>query len=111
MGLWYLSGFALYQKGTNPEEEKVKGRRYLLPAEEERIKKAQRSGRLALAPIVAGTCAGLIVIYFLLDILVETRNEQFKRKVKEIAGAVKDKNTEAIVQHLSATFQSGPLKR
>ncbi len=51
-----------------------------------------------------GVLAGLAGVYFLLDRLVETPNEQIGRKLNEMAAAVKARNPDAVMRHIAADF-------
>jgi len=54
--------------------------------------------------IAVGVLAALAGLYFLLDRLVETPNEQIERKLNEMAGAVKARNPDGVVRHIAADF-------
>jgi hypothetical protein len=61
--------------------------------------------RLAVLPIVLAVLALLVGVYFLLDRLVETRREEIKRKLKEMAAAVRTRDLDRIFSHISEQFQ------
>lgn len=54
--------------------------------------------------ILVGSLAVLAGVYFLLDRVVETRDEQIARKLGEMAGAVKAGDVNRIFEHLSDRF-------
>jgi hypothetical protein len=58
-----------------------------------------------------GVVALLLGVYFLLDRIVETRNEQIGRKLQAMAVAVKKRDADAIFQHFSPEFRLGPFDK
>jgi ketosteroid isomerase-like protein len=54
---------------------------------------------LACVPVL------LIGVYFLLDLLVETRREQIGRKLKEMSAAVQARDVDRIFRHISEDFR------
>jgi hypothetical protein len=56
--------------------------------------------------VAGGIVAALISVYFLLDRLVETGREQARRKLHEIAEAVKARDADRILGHVSERFSS-----
>jgi hypothetical protein len=61
-----------------------------------------RNHRLLYA---AGVVCIVMVLYFILDMLVETEQEQIKRKLAEIANGLNKPDTTAVSQHLSQQFK------
>lgn len=55
--------------------------------------------------------AGLALLYLLLDVAIETRHESIRRKLHEMAAAVKTRDTAAIIRHLSPAFRWGAANR
>jgi hypothetical protein len=92
-GMWSRNGFVLFQ-------------------EKKRTKSSPKPDRrLALPPIVLVVVALLIGVYFLLDRLVETRREEIKRKVREMAAAVRTRNVDRIFSHISEQFHLQNMNR
>jgi hypothetical protein len=58
-----------------------------------------------------GAAAALMLVYFLLDRLVETDREQIQRKIEVMAGAVRRQDVGAIFAHVSEDFRHGGLSR
>ncbi len=65
---------------------------------------AWQQTRKRLWLIGVGAVAVLAGLYFLLDRTVETDREQVERKVREMAAAVRTRNTDAIFTHISDRF-------
>jgi hypothetical protein len=58
-----------------------------------------------------GVVVFLIVLYFILDLLVETEPEQIKRKLAEMAKGMNKPDTAAVSQHLSQQFKFRQLDK
>jgi ketosteroid isomerase-like protein len=58
-----------------------------------------------------GVAAALMLVYFLLDRLVETDREQIQRKIEVMAGAVRRQDVGAIIAHISEDFRVGGVNR
>ena len=93
LALWARDGFVFF-KSIPPRKGEKAARR-----------------RPAVLPLLVLLVAVLVGVYALLSVLVETRNKQIERKVKEMAAAVKRKDADAIMKHVSPSFQIGSMKR
>jgi hypothetical protein len=61
--------------------------------------------------VAGGIAAALISVYFLLDLWVETRGEQVRRKLAEISAAVKTRDTNRVLKHISDSFRGYGMNR
>jgi hypothetical protein len=102
--LWARTGFAFFRT-VGPAS---RARRDTVPL-------GSRHGhprrRPALLPILLALIAILIGVYYLLDRLVETRREQIKRKLQEMAAAVKARDVDRIFKHVSEQFDVQGMNR
>jgi hypothetical protein len=92
--LWARSGFVLIK-------EKTYKTRYGAPPRR----------KLAQLPVLLALLALLAAGYFLLDRLVETRREQIERKLQVMAAAVRTRNVDAIMEHISEQFRFQNMDR
>lgn len=51
--------------------------------------------------------AGLLAVFFLLRLVIETPSQQIVRKLQEMSRAVKAKDTDGVVKHVSDEFKHG----
>jgi hypothetical protein len=86
--LWARSGFVVVS------DQNTRGARGSEPSKR----------RLTPPAIALGVLLVLALGYFLLDRLVETRNEQIERKLQEMARAVKKGDVDRIFSHISEQF-------
>jgi hypothetical protein len=112
VGLVLLAIFLYTRVPDQPKESKKpkESRRSRLPSylrlprqPEEELEKFE--WRWLLLP-AAGVFAGLAVVYFLVDLLVETSREQVRRKLTEMAAAVSHRDVDRIMSHVSDEFHA-----
>jgi hypothetical protein len=77
----------------------------------DRSDRARPRRRLAVLPMLLGLLAVLAAGYWLLDRLVETQREQVERKLHEMAQAVRARNVDGVMAHVSEHFHFQGLDR
>jgi hypothetical protein len=92
--VWARGGFVFYREGKKSKQSSTTPQR-----------------KLARLPIALGVILLLAGGYFILDRLVETRNEQIARKLFEMARAVREQNADRIFQHISDQFRVQEMDR
>jgi hypothetical protein len=102
--LWSRMGFVLFHSVSPTRGAEPSRKRWELLEDETSSSRRDVRRRLAVPPIVLTVLAVLAGVYFLLDRLVETPHEQIKRKLHEMADAVKTRNLDRIFAHISEQF-------
>ncbi len=102
--LWSRMGFVLFHTVSPTRGAEPSRKRWELLEDEPSSARRDVHRRLAFPPIILAILASLAGVYFLLDRLVETPHEQIKRKLDEMAAAVRTQNLDRIFAHISEQF-------